>query len=635
MDFDLKITRRTLFPSQKGGRPEHRDDGLRGFVEPEGLVEMSRLNGKSPRISSGLYSGLFAGKALTACIAVLTVALLASARRAGATEPEEITAQLKAASALHQRADYAHSIPMLKQIVRASPRNYLANLLLGEDLLSSGRPQDALVPLRTASQSRPDDLVALDYTVVAAQALGDSATESESLESVVARSGGDERHLVLWATFCLDRFRTLETALLTTRQGEGAELRITAWSNPEGSETSESLLEQSAAADPDQHGIWGELGIAQFELGKQVEAQTSLKEAERREPQEAATLRLEALLAAADHKWQAAEERLLTLGARSPAELEKALRLWPPALAPGLWVVGAIWDCIRNRAIPCPLVSAPPRGGVGLSAKDLYAEGRWEQLKALPEVASNDRSGWLWRGVAHVKTGNCQQAIPALERGLKADERQGSFYLQVCYANEEARVEDRLSQAGNQGALHGLKGDRALSLRNEPATAQKEYAEALRSRPQDARLLSRLAEAYRLLGDTTNARSTALSSLAVDPSQPSALQTLVQADMKERNYPEALIRLKQLVVLLPNDAWTQVELGIAYGQLGHPDEAVHFLGPRLAAGFPDRQGVLHAQLAAALRKLGRGDEAKQAAAEASRLANESLDVHAPEGVNAP
>jgi tetratricopeptide (TPR) repeat protein len=292
-----------------------------------------------------------------------------------------------------------------------------------------------------------------------------------------------------------------------------------------------------------------------------------------------------------------------------------------------------VWNCIRNPAAACTLVSAPPRGGESLSAKDLYAEGRWEQLKALAAVAAEDSSEWLWRGVAQFRTGDCSQAIPALERGLKADEREGSLYLQACYANEEARAEDRLSSAGNQGALHELKGDSALSLRNDPATAQKEYAEALRSRPQDARLLSRLAEAYRMLGDPAHARATALSALAVDPSLASALQTIAQVALNERDYAEALVRLKQLAALLPRDAWTQVGLGIAYGQLGQPTEAVRYLGPQLAAGYPDRKGALHAQLASALRKLGRVDEAGQASAEASRLANASLNSREPEKID--
>lgn len=564
---------------------------------------------------------------LAASAQVLAIALPVAAQEIKAKEPEDLAAQLKTAAAFHDRADYAHSIPILKHVVQISPRDYLANLMLGEDLLRSGKPRDALPPLQAASQARPKDVVALDFTVAAAEALGDTAGESEALESAVARSGGDERHLLVWANFCLHRFHALEMALLAARQGQGAELRIVAWGNPEGSDARESLLEQSAAADPEQRGIWGELGIAQLEVGKQAEAQKSLAEAERREPQEAATLRLEALSAAVARNWQPAEERLLALGARSPAELAKALKSWPPTLVPGPWVNGAVWNCIRNPIAPCPLAAATPQGGEGLSAKDLYTEGRWEQLQALPEVATADRSQWFWRGVAQARTGDCLQAIPLLEQGLEANEREASFYLQVCYANEEDRSEERMGEAGNQGALHELKGDSALGLRNDPAGAQKEYAEALRSRPNDARLLSRLAEAYRMTGDSEHARASALSALAVDPRQASALQTLAQVAMNDRQYAEALERLKQLAALVPKDAWTQVELGIAYGQQGQPAEAVRYLGPQLAAGYPDPKGALHAQLSNALRKLGRADEARQAGAEAARLANASLESH--------
>jgi tetratricopeptide (TPR) repeat protein len=68
-----------------------------------------------------------------------------------------------------------------------------------------------------------------------------------------------------------------------------------------------------------------------------------------------------------------------------------------------------------------------------------------------------------------------------------------------------------------------------------------------------------------------------------------------------------------------------VQLGVAYGQLGHPEQAIHYLGPALAAGYPDSKGALHAMLASALRKLGRVQEAQRAADEAARLASSSLE----------
>jgi predicted Zn-dependent protease len=93
--------------------------------------------------------------------------------------------------------------------------------------------------------------------------------------------------------------------------------------------------------------------------------------------------------------------------------------------------------------------------------------------------------------------------------------------------------------------------------------------------------------------------------------------------MSEGNYKGALVRFKRLSVLLPDDQQIQVDLGITYGQLEDPARAAHYLELPLKNGFPDSRGSLHALLATALRKLGRMEEAKQAAAEAVRLSNES------------
>jgi tetratricopeptide (TPR) repeat protein len=596
---------------------------------------MSKFSGEFLRLCGRKSSGSFAARMPMALGLALAIALLAVATVIHATEPEDIQAELQAASALHRRADYAHSIPILKRIVQRSPRNYLANLLLGEDLLRSGSVREAMGPLQAASKARPDDGAAQAYLAEAATALGDFSSASEALESAVAGSGGAEQYLMAWANFCIDRFRFLGIATLTTKRGEGAELRIEAWSHPEGSESRATLLEQSVAADPEQRGIWGELGAAQLESQKRAQSVESLKEAEKRDPQDAETMRLEALLAASEQNWQAAGKRLSALGARSPAELGRVLGSWPPSLMPGPEVSGTVWGCLRNLAVSCPLVSAPAQGGEGLSAKELYAKGRWEQLKALAPIAATDSPESLWRGVALARTGDYAQAIPTLERGLKADERLAEFWLQVCYAKEEARTEERLSGAGNEAGLHELRGDVALRIRYDAAVAQKEYASALKARPNDPRLLARMAEACKVNGDTVHAREAALAALAVDPRQLSAMRTLAQLAINQRDYAEALIRLKQLAVMEPKDAWTQVELGVAYGKLGRPSEAAHCLGQELAAGYPDKEGALHAQLASALRKLGREDEARQAAAEASRLANSSLQSHPQGNADAP
>ena len=569
---------------------------------------------------------------------LLSMAMVIAAQRVSLAESEAFEAQLKTALALHLHGDYVHSIPMLERLVQASPRNYSANLLLGEDLLLSGKPRDALSWLQVAAEVRPGDVTALDYKAAAAESSGDFATESEALENAVARSQEDEEHLLTWGNFCLKRFEAVQTIMLGTRQGKAVELRLSAWGQPQGSEASESLLEKSAALDPEQRGIWGELGIAQLELGNPAQAQTTLKEAEQREPRAAETLQLDALIAASVKDWQVAEKRLLSLGERSSAELNKALAAWPRTLTPGPEVAGAIWGCLRNPTDSCRAVSSAPENGEGVSASELFLEGRWEELAALPATATASQSEWTWRGVALARKGDCPRAIPALERGWTATEREGTLYLQFCYENEESRVEDRLIAQGRAGAFHELRGDLEMIVGSDSAAAEKDYAEALKSRPHDARLLAKSAEACLMTdgpADPRRARTAALSALAINPRETAAVQTLAEIALYERHYAEAVVRLKQLAAAQPANAWSKVELGVAYGQLGQPGEAVRYLEPLLKAGYPDPKGQLHGQLAVALRKLGRTEEAGQAAAEASRLADVYLKNGVREGTDAP
>jgi tetratricopeptide (TPR) repeat protein len=549
--------------------------------------------------------------------------------------PEDIATLLKTATALQQNGDYPRSIRILKRILQISPRNYAANLWLGEDLVLIGNVKDALVPLQVASETGPEDGTAQIYLAEAAARLGDFAMAAEVLRSARVRFGESEQVLVAWARFSLNRFRAWGVSFRDVKWGKGTELRFEAAGRPEGSEDRESLLQESVTADPEQRGIWGEFGLAQLETNKVSLAQKSLIEAQKRDPQGAETLRLEALFLCIQRRWSDAEMRLSELGARSPVDLKRALAFWPRSLVPGPEVNGTVWDCLRNPAVTCPLTSALPHGGDGLKARDLYAEGRWEQLVALPTVQSSDYAESLWRGVAFAKTGDCPRAIPLLEFGSNADPRAAGFWLKVCYAGEIEQAAARLRTMQDQGAVHELNGDVMLQLHGDAEAAQKQYTEALKSRPKDPHLLAKLADANMRLGNIAQTKAAAQSALTIDPRESSALRTLAQTAMSERDYAEALARLKQLMAISLKDDWTQVQLGVAYNQLGHPEEALRYLGPELSAGYPDPKGALHAMLASALRKVGRDVEAKKAAIEAARLASLSLESGGQGSAHAP
>jgi Flp pilus assembly protein TadD len=91
--------------------------------------------------------------------------------------------------------------------------------------------------------------------------------------------------------------------------------------------------------------------------------------------------------------------------------------------------------------------------------------------------------------------------------------------------------------------------------------------------------------------------------------------------MNNRDYDQALPWLQQIAAESPGDRSAQVELGRALAQTGNSAEALKYLAPALAAGYPDEKGALHALEARVLRDLGRNDEAAAASAEARRLSD--------------
>jgi tetratricopeptide (TPR) repeat protein len=383
------------------------------------------------------------------------------------------------------------------------------------------------------------------------------------------------------------------------------------------------LLRQAAALDPQLSGIWGELGVAQAQLSMDANAAASLKTAQQRQPQASSTLQLEAIVEASRGNWSQAETRLLDLGERSPAGLEKVLAAWPQRLVPGQGVKGTVWQCLRQGTTTCPLKNVK---GSALPAERLFHEGRWEQLAAMPAPAPDNTTEWFWRGGAFAELGDCSQAIPALERGLKAGAETAASWLTSCYELEAVHTADQLKAQGKEASVHQIRGDILLSIRLDASQAATEYTEALRLKPNSPELLEKLAEAYFSLGDMDRARRSAQEALDQNPHRRPVLRLLIRVAMSQRDYPTALSLLDRLAALEPDDAWTRVQQGTAYAQTGRPKEAVQRLKPALDAGYPDEKGALHAVLAGQLRKLGRDQESNSATDQAIKLAD-SFEQH--------
>jgi predicted Zn-dependent protease len=376
-------------------------------------------------------------------------------------ETDSFKSLLQRGFALHQQARFAEAIPVLEEARRLEPLDYLANLLLGIDLLRTGEAAAAVPRLQLAARAKPSEEFPEDYLGEAEATLGHEAAAAGAFEQALRRGHNSEQALEAWAGFALERFREI-----------GAQLRASS----QGVEVAQRLIKASAS----------------------------------------------------------------------------------------------------------PFVTATSSG--------------------------------------------CVNSIPLLEAKLTANSRhldaETAYRLSLCYALAAGDASSQLqSSAEDPAALHRLRGDVLLRLKGDAAAAESEYALGLGLRPNDPALLERLAEAQLSTGNTDAARTSAKEALAIDPHRREALRTLAALEMNNREYDQAMPYLRQLAAESPGDLSVQIELGRALAQTDQPAEALRYLQPAIAAGFPDEKGSLHALLAKVLHELGKEDEAGKAEAEARRLSD--------------
>jgi len=404
---------------------------------------------------------------------LLAVCMWVAARAQGPGE-DELQTLLKQGFNLHQQARFAEAIPVLERARNLEPRDYFVNLLLGIDLLRTGKANEALPRLEEAARAKPSEEIPEGYLGEAEANLGRYALAAEAYHQATERGHDSEQALEAWAGFGLERFRDI-----------GQSLRASA------------------------------AGVA--------------------------------------------------------------------------------------------------------------------TVRRLQEAAENPGS-----------TMRCEGSIPALERKMTVkpvgrqpakEDMEAAYELSICYAVEAGKAAERLQASGkDEAALGRLRGDVFLRLKGDAAAAEQEYRKAIALRPGDPALLERLAEAQLSAGDTEGARASAQAALAVDPHRGEAMRTLVSLAMSNRDYDKALPWLRQLAVEAPADRTVQVDLGRALALTGDRAAALRYLGPALAAGYPDEKGALHALEAHVLTELGREEEAAKASAEARRL-SDAFQARSKDGSN--
>jgi predicted Zn-dependent protease len=266
------------------------------------------------------------------------------------------------------------------------------------------------------------------------------------------------------------------------------------------------------------------------------------------------------------------------------------------------------------------------RGANSETALDAWAGFCLERFRQIAEQLRASQKGVAIaeRLQANQATATCKASIPALEEKLalqhSVDQGDTAYELSVCYAAAANDAANQLQKkAEDPTALHRLRGDVLLRLKNDPQGATAEYQLALAQRPRDPVLIAHLAEAQLAAGQTDAATETARSALAIDPHQSSALRSLSAIALANRDYEQAMVWLRALAAQDPHDPSVQAQLGRALAQTDHPQEALVSIEAALHAGYADQNGSLHALLASVLRKLGRGQESAKAEAEARRL----------------
>ena len=306
---------------------------------------------------------------------------------AGIAQPPphaEFDRLMKEASDLSRQADYGRAIPLLRRAVALVPQDPSANYLLGAALLESGQTAEAVAPLRVASQATPPIEAAEGYLGDAEMELQQFSLAADAFESAVERSPDSEQTLVWWTDFSLERYRVLEFSLRASPRGRAALLKLAAAQVHIDWKRREELLQQASVMDPESSGVWGQLGLAQAKLGMEANAEASLESARKNQPDDSSTLELEAIVDATRASWQEAGAKLLDLARRSQAEFAKFRAVWPRTLYPKQEIKGSIWQCLGESQPDCSALISAAHPSNGLPPQRLFAEGRWEQLIAMP-----------------------------------------------------------------------------------------------------------------------------------------------------------------------------------------------------------------------------------------------------------
>ena len=393
-------------------------------------------------------------------IAVMLACSWDSRSAAQSAAGDNFKALLQQGFELHQQADFAGAIPVLERARRLQPEDYFVNLLLGIDLLRTGKAKEAVPDLQLAARARPGEEFPEDYLGEAEAGLGNYALAVEAYVQAIKRGHSSEQSLEAWAGFALERFRALGEQLRTTQAGTAAATRLAGkTANPSSAPTCDASI-----SSLERYMALRALSADRANTSVETAFKLSICYAEEA-GKAAAQLQTAAEDVAAVHKLRGdALLRLKGDAADAEAEYRKALtiRSNDPALL--------------ERLAEAQLTADDPEGARASAQASLAVDPhRREALRTLASLAMNNR--------------DYEQALPWLRQ--LAQESPGDRGVQVELSKALAQTgadKEAVSLLGpvlaagypdEKGALHGLLA-RALRKLGREAQATKADAEARR-----------------------------------------------------------------------------------------------------------------------------------------------------------
>lgn len=391
-------------------------------------------------------------------MAMMLSGWISIAGRAQSAAADDFPSLLEQGFQLHQQARFGEAIPVLEHACRLQPTDYFANLLLGIDLLRTGKAAASIPHLQLAAHTRPGEEFPEDYLGEAQAGLGHYALAAEAYRRAVQRGHKSEQALEAWAGFALERFRSLGVDLRASAAGVAAARRLAeAAGKPAtgtGCQSSIPALERQLAAGQTASKAPAAEIEAAFQLSRCYavtagEAATELGAAQD-DPGAVHRLRGDVLLRLKGDAPAAEAEYRQALAVRGgdPALLER--------LAEAQLTAGDT-EGARQSAQAALAIDPHRREALRTLASLAMNNRDYDQalpvLRQLAQEAPGDRTVQVELGKALAQTGAAEEAVSLLGPALAAG-----------YPDEK-------------GALHALLG-RALRKLGREAEAAKVEAEA-------------------------------------------------------------------------------------------------------------------------------------------------------------